>query len=199
MAKNFDPTALTAQQQIAVLKTLKQQAAAHLVGLTARVLRDHVDAPRDDDGLYDACALTEWAGLRVGQRALDDDAFESLLLIAEQTIPSGCIFEAARRVQSIRDDYGQRGLLAIAEMLVERWIVEADETNPLTKTEAQEIDGYIKRATESAIHSFAHRNLRVVSVCEVCEKLRHGRRWIKAAPPSGYVVMHDICPACESG
>jgi hypothetical protein len=46
-------------EQLAVLRKLKQQAAAALLGWTPRGLRD-ANAPRRDDGTYDAIALVAW-------------------------------------------------------------------------------------------------------------------------------------------
>src|SRR5689334_4674268 len=51
---------MTTRQQVDVLKSLTQGAAAHLLGLGPRVFRDKHDAPRNDDGTYDAVALVAW-------------------------------------------------------------------------------------------------------------------------------------------
>lgn len=45
--------------QISILSTLSQGAAAHLVGLSARTLRD-TDAPRNEDGSYSGRDLLTW-------------------------------------------------------------------------------------------------------------------------------------------
>ncbi len=59
----------TACQQIAMLRSLRQQAAAKLLGITPRALRDH-DALRNDDGSYDAFELTRWWYTTNGNRLL---------------------------------------------------------------------------------------------------------------------------------
>ena len=51
---------MTGIQQIAMMRGLRQQAAAALIGISARALRDHVDAPRREDGTYDALELVRW-------------------------------------------------------------------------------------------------------------------------------------------
>jgi hypothetical protein len=53
------PPKLTSQQQIQVLGSLAQGAAAAIVGLSARTFRDS-DAPRNADGTYDARELARW-------------------------------------------------------------------------------------------------------------------------------------------
>jgi len=52
-------------QEIEVLGRLSQQAAAWLVGMKPRSLRD-TDAPRDKEGLYDGAALIQWLRERDG-------------------------------------------------------------------------------------------------------------------------------------
>jgi phage terminase Nu1 subunit (DNA packaging protein) len=42
------------------LRKLNQQDAAYILGVTSRSLRDWADAPRNDDGTYDAQALVRW-------------------------------------------------------------------------------------------------------------------------------------------
>lgn len=51
---------LSAADQVAVLSSLGQTAAAHLVGITPRSLRDRRDVPRNENGTYNARALVEW-------------------------------------------------------------------------------------------------------------------------------------------
>ena len=52
---------MTAQQQIDALKTLTQAAASWLLGYkSSRSLRDAPDAPRNEDGSYNASDLVAW-------------------------------------------------------------------------------------------------------------------------------------------
>ena len=44
----------------AALRRLNQQQAAYILGVTSRSLRDWPDAPRNDDGTYDAAPLVVW-------------------------------------------------------------------------------------------------------------------------------------------
>jgi phage terminase Nu1 subunit (DNA packaging protein) len=44
----------------APLRRLNQQQAAYILGVTSRSLRDWPDAPRNDDGTYDAAPLVAW-------------------------------------------------------------------------------------------------------------------------------------------
>jgi len=50
---------LTGVQQIAELSRMRQNAAAWLLGISARRLRDHA-APRNTDGTYDGALLVRW-------------------------------------------------------------------------------------------------------------------------------------------
>ncbi len=54
------PKTSTVASQKRVLRDLSQQAAAYLVGLSPRALRDS-DAPRTDSGNYDGQKLARWA------------------------------------------------------------------------------------------------------------------------------------------
>ena len=50
-------TTLNGAQQIVVLKSLRQSAAAYLLGLSTRSMRNHSEIPRHANGRYDARAL----------------------------------------------------------------------------------------------------------------------------------------------
>lgn len=51
---------LNGAQQIVVLKTLRQNAAAYLLGLSPRSVRNHPEIPRGADGRYDAKSLLSY-------------------------------------------------------------------------------------------------------------------------------------------
>ncbi len=73
----------TAPSEIAELSKLSQQAAAWLIGCTARALRDWPDAPRNPDGTYNGRELVAWNRDKLERPELTDDEYEKLLLIQE--------------------------------------------------------------------------------------------------------------------
>lgn len=50
---------LNGAQQVVVLKSLRQSAAAYLLGLSPRSMRNHPEIPRCADGRYDAKTLLD--------------------------------------------------------------------------------------------------------------------------------------------
>ena len=91
---------LSGAEQIAVLKRLKQQTAAWLLGMTARTLRDHPEVPRNSDGSYDAWELLS-SGLQT--TALPEptpDELEKMWQVAE-SLASDELIPAALRLLKI--------------------------------------------------------------------------------------------------
>jgi hypothetical protein len=76
MTKGNDEDPASGAEQLAILRELKQQPAAVLIGWTPRGLRDS-DAPRRKDGTYDGPKLVTWLLAReLGDNRGDGELFE---------------------------------------------------------------------------------------------------------------------------
>jgi hypothetical protein len=95
-----------------LLKSLPQNAAADLVGMSARSFRD-TDAPRNSDGSYDAKALVVW----VQQRSTSDP-----LLVGDS--PNLERYRAAKADLAEMDAAERRGQLVEMATLQEWWLSE---------------------------------------------------------------------------
>jgi len=58
-------------EEIAILQRLGQRAAAFLLGVSGRCLRDHTEIQRDPAGRYDGRSLVKWAERRAVERGLE--------------------------------------------------------------------------------------------------------------------------------
>ncbi len=70
--------------EIAMLQTLSQRAAAWLVGISPRNLREKVDIPRNGDGTHNAKEIMTWANEQGHVRRLDDEDYERVLGVVEE-------------------------------------------------------------------------------------------------------------------
>lgn len=166
-------------------------------------MRDRLDVPRNDDGSYDARAVAEWS---VGRRQLVDmtDAevercycIADLLHEASYEL-SGSVVATIRGLQT---KYGERALATFGSVLLERWSYTVDrypeDWRPPTDEEQQRYEREEQeRQRAKDLDDAARAELRVAFVCDRCQKLRRGRRWVDEEPPVGYVVTDDVCPAC---
>jgi len=127
--------------EIAILLRLGQRAAAFLLGVSARCLRDHTEIQRDPAGRYDGRSLVKWAERRAVERgpevaaetreALDlqrlrklqiaNDKAEGKLVPADTTRET--ILWAASAIrgcgEKLRREHGEKALAILDEMLDE--------------------------------------------------------------------------------
>jgi len=188
-------------QQIEVMKSLGQQAAAWLLGCTSRTLRDRADAPRKPDGTYDAQGLVAWNRSRITPPELTDDEHERLLLIKEFAIDrplGGQIIAVFETMTELARRYGDAGILAMGRLFLDEWREQeasyrSDYREPTPEEqERQEAERRRVAACDAAIAE-----LRLVIQCETCKRIRHGRTWEKASPPAGFMVVSGPCPRCS--
>jgi len=191
----------TGTQQIEALRSLNQQAAAWLVGISARALRDRVDAPRNPDGSYDAQQLVAWNQARIQPPELTDDEYERLLLIQDfafERVLDGQIIAVMETMTELARRYGDAGILAMGRVFLDVWREQEacyrDNYREPTPAELERQEAERRRAEA---HDLAIAELRLVIQCERCKKLRHGRRWMEGSPPAGYVVITGPCPRCN--
>jgi len=193
----------TGPQQIRVLKNLNQQAAAWMLGCTARALRDWPDAPRNENGTYPARELVEWARDRVPRPDLSDDDYDRLLVI-QDVLYNGEPSDGERlsiidALRALRRKYGENAWLVFVDMLVREWADIDEQFRAEAFSVPTETD--IRRKVDSEMSGWecrlARDQLRIATVCDYCGKLRRGRHWIKADPPEGYAVQGGGCPTCH--
>jgi hypothetical protein len=117
--KNFSPS-----DQIAVMQSLSQAAAAWLVSLTARRFRD-LAAPRNADGSYSAADVLRWHGERVAaeSRQLASASTDDVLLVGEET-PGLERLRAAKASLAELELSERRGRLIDLELFHAWWVSE---------------------------------------------------------------------------
>jgi|GEM_PF-1144535 len=201
-----DVSKLTATEQIEVMKSLSQQAAGWLVGVTSRSLRDHPELPRNADGTYNA---KELAAAPIASGTLPEvsaDEVEKMLQIGEwlgmaSTLDNdGSLLTVIALMESLRERHGNAGLALFASILLESWrdITSGWQREP-TDTELREkLDNEFRDRLDREQKARLRRQFRGSFVCERCRKVRHGREWIKGRAPVGNIEMETICPACCS-
>jgi len=191
---------MTGPQEIAAMETLSQQGAAWLLGITGRALRDRPDVPRNADGTYNARQLVEWARGRVEPPELTDDEVERLLLIRHFAVDCAMgpqIIPVMETLTELQRKYGDRGLAAMAQLLLSMWRVEeAIHREYFAEPTAAEREQAEAARRRQAMEEAARAELRIAVVCERCKRVRHGRRWLETSPPAGFVTMPDTCPRC---
>ena len=114
---------LAGPEQIEAMKSLTQQAAGWLAGVSPRALRDHPELPRDGAGRYNARDVVEWAAGRVQAAELADEDVERLLLISERLYldTGGATPAILDALRELRKRHGDAGLAAFVETLIGDW------------------------------------------------------------------------------
>jgi hypothetical protein len=173
---NTKPKELTAAEQLAELSRLRPAAAAALLGIAPRTLRDRLDLPRADGGRYDARELFAAARGRVDRPRLSDDERELIYQIADALTDPGLYngpgLPAYRAAQRLVAQHGEGVLLVLVDRL--GWLFQ-DAARYAGDCEPQP--------------------LRPV-VCDYCGKVRRGEKWHKAPKPTDCV--YGCCPDCET-
>ena len=192
---------LTGPEQIVVLQSLTQQAAAWLLDTTARTLRDHVEVPRDADGTYNARELLA-LGLKTTELSEPTvDELEKMWLIAESLQDDDRIPAAIRLLNSLRARYGEAGLAMFSTAMLESW-TELWTLNGPQKTEQEvcdKLEEKFQKDLERAQYDRLSRQLKVVRVCYECHRVRRGRAWVKTDIPAGFAkeAGDAWCPDCH--
>ena len=180
------------------LKRLKQAAAAHLLGVGARSLRDRHGVPRNSDGSYDARELVRYATRSIEPRKLSDDLEERLLKLEDIFVEE---YEGLLRLfQDFDSEFGDAGLALIARKLMA--VFEEACSYPANDACLSNNDHELltwareKRREERRRRSMARLEYRVV--CEGCEKVRFGPRWREEKLAANVATLLSLCPKCEA-
>ena len=182
--------------QVLAMKRLAPNAAAWLLGVSPRSLRDFVDLDRGANGSYDAQAIVDFA-IRRGKRPnLADEQIEEFQIIVSELgfRAVEMIRTAFYQLSTLRDKHGDGVLLEFVELLLADWaeFVDTDKDSPDTAVE--EALNNLAPGTIAAEHA-----LRIAIVCPMCNRLRVGRTWRKKKPPKDYITLTagSRCPRCE--
>ena len=208
MGKKPERKPLTNSQQVEALQRLGQGAAAWLIGVASRTIRDFVEIPRGENGVYDARDLLKFAVDRASPPELTDDELETAIQIAdwlhdhdgEEPLRTISILEFTDQLVSRR---GPLAALAFFDAIRDRWLERTEETR-------QELDELNRSPTEDELRARfqeerEHHELRrrlarfeVTYQCDTCKRVRRGGRWEKSRPLGGHHVIGDICPKCAA-
>ena len=192
-------------EQIEVLERLSQQSAAWLLGISARALRDHPEAPRNPDGTYNGRGLLAWFKGRVDTVELTEAETENALVVADCISAWFCSvdYRALTKVidfwRQLSRKYGSPGPVTALDLLLQELdgLAESsrpsfeEQTSPEARRRAEQEE--VRRQREEE----ARARLHIAVVCDYCKKVRRARRWIKTRPPEGFAISYGICPDCK--
>lgn len=155
---------------------IDQQAAAMLLGVSARSVRDYHDLPRNHDGTYNLGAVIDFARRRIKLALLEGDDAEYVLQVGEEVglYPGAVsVLEALHRIDA---RHGDAGLLSA----MRAFMCAMRENCGMWPTLPEPVP--FQRVT-----------------CEGCGAVRVGSDWMKPAsvPDRGRPITHSICPTCE--
>ena len=190
---------MKAPEQIKMLRRLSQQAAAKLISVSPRRLRDELDAPRNDDGSYNAIELVAWHRGRTDRPELPDEDYERVLVAREHLVGGFCglsdygIAAVFASLDELRHRHGDGVLLMVMDLTIQQGLSDAADIEPTPAQAAAQAEAKRKREAEQA----ARDALQIAYVCERCKRLRRGRKWVKTTPATGYLTIYDYCPGCE--
>lgn len=186
----------TTTEQIETLQRLGQGAVAWLLDRSPRTVRDAHELRRAADGSYNTRDVLTWVARRWPRPKLDDDEYEKLLLLAENVHDAEHHAAAlVRIVGELRQRHGDGVAVELLDLLLADWQGYVDlerlEESPAMLRQREQ------QAREQEQQKEADRDLRQATICHRCKKLRQGRRWLRSAPPAGFVTLQGTCPSCQ--
>jgi hypothetical protein len=193
---------LTAQQQMDVMRSISQTAAAWLVDRSPRVLRDQPSLARDHAGNYNAQELVRWAVGRAPRPELAPADLEKLMQAAEEVmveLSPRMLLAILDLLEALQKTYGDHATVVFADLILEVLQEHASDARealrPLSYEEERE-EAELQRKREA--DKEARESLRIAIYCDTHKMLRQGREWIRVTkPPAGFAVDLVTCPKCE--
>ena len=164
---------MTTAEQITAMESLSQGAAARLLGMNGRSMRDSPTIPRNSDGTYDGTKLVEWARSRHKPSKLDDEQLERILVAAEEMAASGAVSAAQAfcgLLDDLADNYGDSALAAFTRALRDSCAIYAECSDDPLETK-------LDRVRDQHARDLAVAELRIVSQCDTCNRIRKGSKW----------------------
>ncbi|NLF73915.1 MAG: hypothetical protein GX575_33315 [Candidatus Anammoximicrobium sp.] len=203
MNTNETELTATADEQVRMMRNLRQTAAAWLVGFkSARSLRDAPDIPRTPGGGYDAAELVGWARRRQPRPEFSDDDIERTLQVIDWTITDSarCLLDYLTDLQR---RFGDGGLLRYVDEMMAALRrcahvepeISTTPPGPMTRLEENRL---LETENRRRLEMWHRQRLAVRVVCERCGRVRHGRKWAKAELSDGTPAVNGTCPDCES-
>ena len=196
----------TGTEQIEMMKSLSQQAAGWLVGLTARSLRDHPELARNADGSYDAQQLLASPLVPSGTLpAENSDEAEKVTQIADWLAGAatmlhseGSMWTVVALMESLRQRHGNAGLAWFAALALECWkdCASAWKREPTDSEIHEKLEKEFHERLEREQVARQRRLFRVAFVCQYCRKIRRGLEWFKGRAPMGFIELESVCPNC---
>ncbi len=196
---------LSGPQQIIVMKSLTQEAAAWLLGVTSRTLRHHSGKiTRHADDSYDARAVVSSGLLKAEPPELSPDEQESCIRAAEFLTGDYCVVSPAvmRLIRELEEKHGDRGLAEFVKLVRETWIedYQATDRDPPLPSEAElrrQIEEQVETTLRSRLKWNADARLKRGVECESCGKVRRGRQWVTAKAKADEHCLLGTCPSCH--
>lgn len=155
---------------------IDQQAAAMLLGVSARSVRDYLDLPRNHDGTYTLGAVIDFGRRRIKLAPLEGDDAEYVRQVGEEVALYPGAVSVLEALQRIDGQHGDAGLLAFVRTFASAMRQHCGEW-PTLPTPVP-----FRRVT-----------------CEGCGAVRVGPAWMKPerVPDRGRPIDHAVCPTCE--
>jgi hypothetical protein len=198
MAKTADKP-----RQTTDLQRLTQSDVAWLAGKPVSWVKENVHLlGRNADGSYNGRDVL--AGLTRSHfepAELSDADTEMALTIAEYAAPG---FETTRRaairnLKIISDRYGAAGMATVANLLLaelKNHLKLLGDSHLCVPPTPEEIQTEAEERIADLPNWGARNDLRIVGLCNGCNKYRWGRRWLELPQPTGYVTSELTCPKC---
>ncbi len=195
---------LSGPQQIIVMKSLTQEAAAWLLGVTARTLRDHSHTvERNADDSYDARAVVSSGLLKAEPPELSPDEQEKCIRAAEFLTSDYCVVSPAimRLIRELEEKYGDRGLAEFVRLVRETWVedYQATENDPPLPSESElrrQIEERVEADLRASLEGNTKFRLKQGVECDSCGKVRRGRQWVTAKITES--CLGGTCPTCHA-
>ena len=174
------------------VEKLSQAQASLLVDKSARWLRDRPDAPRNPDGTYRGGELFGWYRSVVDPEGIGDEAYEVILLVAEELLGFGCndsnllARTLVRKIGELREAHGSAALVVLVDEVLSLLSRQGEVEDPVFESREE----WEKRIRDDR----RREELRYVLICEICGRFRQGRRWGDLPRlPDGFGTVRAIC------
>lgn len=196
---------LTSSQEVQCLQHLSQATAAWAMGTTPRELRDHPEIPRDESGKYDWRDLRRFLGYGIRRPELSEQDQEMILKATYRLFT--CSVDSADFLKAffdlisrLQNRHGDSVLLSIFDAITDQLRAAQEyslEPSCITESEieAKEAES-VRSIVQMKVNQLKLNQLRFVEVCEICHRVRSGKRWLKREPPSDYAIQNNWCPDC---
>ncbi len=197
-SKSADGSHLSAAEQIHEIHHLSQAAAAELVGLHAKTLRERTGVPRSPAGTYDGPELVQWLAKEIEVLKLDDAEHERVLIAIDivKNWEDRWVNPVVAVIEALVAEHGTAALAVVGQEILDQAKSEVQRSLGWRISRGPTWEEFQEKERREEAEAEAVRNLRIAVVCEDCDRVREGRKWVRKKVPVGYVTWPEICPAC---